>query len=81
MPRMVTIGRFGGLGRRVDAQDARIAALEERVADLQEELHDARAAARRTGEVADVVISLLTRADGSRDPEVQRLVESLVHEV
>ena len=68
-------------GRRLERQAKALRALEEKVAMLEDELNDARAQGRRTGELADIVVSLLVRESTKRDPELQQLVDRLVREL
>jgi chromosome segregation ATPase len=68
-------------GRRLERQAKALRALEEKVAMLEDELNDARAQGRRTGELADIVVSLLVHESGKQDPEFRRLVGELVREV
>jgi chromosome segregation ATPase len=67
--------------RRLGRQAKALQALEERVAMLEDELNDARAQGRRTGELADLVVSLLVHESGKRDPEFRRIVGGLVREL
>jgi hypothetical protein len=68
-------------GRRLERQAKALRALEEKVAMLEDELNDARAQGRRTGELADVVVSLLLHESTKRDPDFRRLVGELVREL
>jgi hypothetical protein len=68
-------------GRRLDRQAKALRALEEKVAMLEDELNDASARGRRTGELADIVVSLLVHESTKRDPEFQELVGRLVREL
>jgi uncharacterized coiled-coil protein SlyX len=75
-------------GRRLDRQaralralEAKVAMLEEKVAMLEDELNDARAQGRRTGELADMVVSLLVHESSKRDPEFRQIVDRLVREL
>jgi hypothetical protein len=68
-------------GQRLDRQAKALRALEERVAMLEDELNDARAQGRRTGELADIVVSLLVHESTKRDPHFQQLVGRLVREL
>jgi ABC-type transporter Mla subunit MlaD len=67
--------------RRLGRQAKALRALEDRVATLEDELNDARAQGRRTGELADAVISLLVHESARRDPEFRRIVGGLVREL
>jgi chromosome segregation ATPase len=67
--------------RRLGRQAKALQALEERVAMLEDELNDARAQGRRTGELADLVVSLLVHESGKHDPEFRRIVGGLVREL
>jgi uncharacterized coiled-coil protein SlyX len=75
-------------GRRLDRQakalralEAKVGILEEKVAMLEDELNDARAQGRRTGELADMVVSLLVHESSKRDPEFRQIVDRLVREL
>jgi predicted phage tail protein len=68
-------------GRRLERQAKALRALEEKVAMLEDELNDARAQGRRTGELADIVVSLLVHESGKQGSEFRRLVGELVREV
>jgi len=75
-------------GRRLERQAKALRALEEKVATLEDkvamlegELNDARAQGRRTGELADIVVSLLVHESSKQDPEFRRLVGELVREL
>lgn len=67
--------------RRLDRQAKALRALEDKVAMLEDELNDARAQGRRTGELADIVVSLLVHESTKRDPEFQQLVGRLVRDL
>jgi predicted phage tail protein len=67
--------------RRLHRQAQALRALEEKIAMLEDELNDARAQGRRTGELADIVVSLLVHESTKRDPEFQELVGRLVREL
>ena len=68
-------------GRRLERQAKALRALEKKVAMLEDELNDARAQGRRTGELADIVVSLLVHESTKRDPEFQEIVGRLVREL
>jgi chromosome segregation ATPase len=72
--------RVARQARRLERQAKALRALEDKVTMLEDELNDARAQGRRTGELADVVVSILVHESAHMDPELRRLVGELVHE-
>jgi hypothetical protein len=66
---------------RLDHQAAQLKQLAGRVAMLEDELHDARSQARRTGELADLVVTLLAQEAARRGPEFRDVVDSFIREL